>query len=151
MACWSRHANKAKSTVKILPLNDLKYSSSAWLQHLEKINILPPKHFSDSPKRLCIVSQNHKLESFLHFLSRTHPLFSSISPPSCLPGFDLGVFGFRFVLTIFYRRILLPLTAVTPHFLASPSDLLSPPLVTEKQQFLERFDFTNSSSQETAC
>ncbi|KAH0893114.1 hypothetical protein HID58_055543, partial [Brassica napus] len=28
---------------------------------------------------------NHKLESFLHSLSRTHPLFSSISPPSCLP------------------------------------------------------------------
>ncbi|CAN6890121.1 unnamed protein product [Brassica oleracea] len=45
-----------------------------------------------------------------------------------------------------YRRILLSLTAVTPHFLASPSDLPSPPLVTEKQQFLERFDFTNSSS-----
>ncbi|KAF3517555.1 hypothetical protein DY000_02061676 [Brassica cretica] len=32
-----------------------------------------------------------------------------------------------------YRRILLPLAAVTPHFLASPS----PPLVTEKQQFRE--------------
>ncbi|KAG2291721.1 hypothetical protein Bca52824_038390 [Brassica carinata] len=36
-----------------------------------------------------------------------------------------------------YRRILLPLAAVTPHFLASTSDMPSPPLVTEKQQFLE--------------
>ncbi|CAN6871796.1 unnamed protein product [Brassica oleracea] len=57
------YKRKILHEVKILPLNDLKYSSSAWLQHLEKINILPPKHFSDSPKRLCIVSQNHKLES----------------------------------------------------------------------------------------
>lgn len=51
----------------------------------------------------------------------------------------------------FFCRIFLPFASVNPHFLASPSNLPSPPLVTEKQQLRERFDFANSSSREQSC
>ncbi|KAF3547901.1 hypothetical protein DY000_02009993 [Brassica cretica] len=74
-----------------------------------------------------MVSQNHKLKSLSPIsLAKSSSLHLHLS--------SVVFAGPHMSRRTLYRRILLPLAAVTPHFLASPSDLPSPPLVTEKQQ-----------------